>query len=129
MGELSGTAVDKDGELLMFVKVLVFDSGDSSEGIIGGTYSDIDGQFIITSLAPGSYDIEFSNDAVGMDTLRLTNVEIHSEQITFLGNIELTQLEMNIIGCDFGMELMPSIKLNPFGGPTIINSEDIRIRY
>lgn len=124
MGVLRGTVVDTDGEVLMFTKVLAFSSGDSSQERIQGAYSDIDGMFRITTLMPGEYDIEFSNYAEGMDTLRLTNVVIRPYQITDLGIVEMT-MQTEIIGCDFGYS-PPLIPRNEFfGGPTIIRGEEI----
>lgn len=124
-GEVIGIVVDEDGLSVPFVRVLVFSSGDINSEIKAGAVTDFDGYFRISNLWPGTYDIEFNDEYSGRDTIRLTNVEIRPDRITFLDQVMSDPLE---IICCFGPWPIPSIQLDPFGGPTIIKSEDIRMR-
>lgn len=123
MGELKGTVVDQNGEPMMFSRVLVYNDLDI---IVGGAETDFDGNFRISNLSPGVYDIEFSDRVSEIDTLRLVNIEIQADQITFLDKVTIKRKEF--IGCCLEMWPSRTFYLDPFGGPTIIKSEDIRMR-
>lgn len=125
MGTIKGTVNNKDGEFLPFVRVLVYASGDQNGSIKTRTETDFDGKFQLNALAPGMYDLVFTDFVSDFDTLRLEGVRVNPESITFLDRIEMSELE--IIGCDFGLPVPITINpLDPFGRSTTIPKEDIR---
>lgn len=85
-GSIKGTITDKvSGEPLPFVKVIVF-SGDQQKGYAA---TDFDGNFLISSLAPGSYDVELR--FVGYQTVRQTGVIVSSDKYTILDDLQMGQ--------------------------------------
>lgn len=126
LGTLKGTVVDGNDEVVPFVKVVVYSSESLNEGIKAGGYSDFDGKFLISNLSPGIYEVELTNMSFGMDTLRLSNVEIHPDMITSLDTVEVIMSEV-IIDCP-GPWRPSEIKrsMDPFGRSITIEREDIR---
>lgn len=124
-GELKGTVVDGNGLGIPFVRVLVFPKGDTSNQIVGGGDTDFDGNFRITYLKPGNYDIQLTD--YSFDTLRISGIEIRMNEFTFLDSIEMNELEFT--NCICPPPVYPnSIQhdLDPFGRSITIKSEDIR---
>lgn len=123
-GSLQGTVVDHDGQFLPLVRVSVYTSGTDFREIRAGVETDFDGNFRIVGLAPGRYDIELKDVAFSMDTFRLTGIDIHPEQITSLGTVELEMKDQEFSWCC--CITLPVVQLDPFGRSITINKEDIR---
>jgi len=82
VGRIKGTVSDsKTGEPLYGVSVQI-------EGTTMGAKTNFDGDFMIISVPPGSYNILFT--AVGFETVRLTDVSVITDQTTER-NIQLKQ--------------------------------------
>ncbi len=125
IGTLQGVVVDENHEPLPFVKVIVY-SSDEKQSFISGVESDFDGRFNIRNLAPGVYDVQLSDYAFGLDTIRIENVKIQLDQITMLDTVEMTQIEFTDCIC---LPYYPSeVKrsMDPFGRSIKIESEDIK---
>ncbi|MBI3133930.1 MAG: carboxypeptidase regulatory-like domain-containing protein [Bacteroidetes bacterium] len=85
-GSIKGTVTDKTtGEPLPFVKVIVF-QGEQQKGYAA---TDFAGKFLISSLAPGQYDVELR--FVGYQTVRQTGVVVSSDKYTLLDDLQLGQ--------------------------------------
>lgn len=85
-GSIKGSVFDgNSGEPLPFVKVVLYQGGI----VKGGTETDFDGKFGFPSVTSGTYDVEFRSTE--HQPLKLENVSVRSEQITFLDNTELTK--------------------------------------
>ncbi len=83
-GTLQGTVKDKKtGEALPFVSVIVENRGTR----VASGSSDFDGNFRITPIEPGTYDVTVS--FVGYQPQKLSGVLVNSNKITFI-NPELT---------------------------------------
>ncbi len=77
-GSLKGTVVDKSTkEPIPFASVVIEKGGKQ----IGGTAADINGEFTIKPIPPGTYDLRATN--VGFNTVLITNIVIGSDKITF----------------------------------------------
>jgi len=93
-GTLKGKVTDKETkEALPFVNVIVFLNGNL---VTGGT-TDIDGDYTIKPIEPGTYDIQFS--FVGYQTQTLAKVPISAGKIAFANaqlssGVELTTIEI-----------------------------------
>jgi hypothetical protein len=93
-GTLKGKVTDKDTkEALPFVNVIVFLNGNL---VTGGT-TDIDGEYTIKPIEPGTYDIQFS--FVGYQTQTISKVPISTGKIAFVNaqlsaGVELTTIEI-----------------------------------
>ncbi|MFN9799344.1 MAG: carboxypeptidase-like regulatory domain-containing protein, partial [Bacteroidota bacterium] len=93
-GTLKGKVTDKETkEALPFVNVVVFLNGNL---VTGGT-TDIDGEYTIKPIEPGTYDIQFS--FVGYQTQTISKVPISSGKIAFVNaqlsaGVELTTIEI-----------------------------------
>lgn len=86
LGELKGNVIDaKTKAPIEYSKVLIYQNGN----LKGGANTDEDGGFHITSLAPGSYDVEVKNEGEGYQAIRLNGVIISGDRITFLNSGEL----------------------------------------
>ncbi len=94
VGSLKGKVYDKDTkEPLPFVTVIVFLNGNT---VNGGT-TDIDGEFSIKPLEPGSYDVSFQ--FVGYQPQTTKGVIVRAAKITelnaeMLAGVELTTVEV-----------------------------------
>lgn len=93
-GTLKGKVSDKETkEPLPFVVVQVFLNGNL---VTGGT-TDIDGEYTIKPIDPGTYDVQFSY--VGYQSVRLTNIPVTSGKIAFanaemLAGVEIAEVEI-----------------------------------
>lgn len=88
LGTIRGSVVDGDtGGPVPYAKVLLKQNGT----IRGGANTDDDGKFQINSIAPGSYDVEFTNPGEGYQPTALTGVIVNAERITFLDNTEISK--------------------------------------
>lgn len=77
-GSINGTVLDKEsGEGVPFANVKILQNGN----IKGGATTDFDGKFTISSLTPGSYDIEVNS--VGYKPLRSEGVIVSANKISF----------------------------------------------
>ena len=127
MGELRGTVNDGSGEVLPFVKVLVYKGNTNESELAAGMTTDFDGNFRIVPLQPGNYDIVITDYSFEMDTLRLSAVEIKVDHITNLGEIEMKMLVHHELD---RIPIIPhptrEIEVDPFGRAIKIDPEDIR---
>lgn len=93
-GTLKGKVTDKDTkETLPFVNVVVFLNGN----LVTGSTTDIDGEYTIKPIEPGTYDIQFS--FVGYQSQTVAKVPISSGKIQFVNaqlsaGVELTTIEI-----------------------------------
>src|SRR6187402_777055 len=70
---LEGKVTDvANGESLIFANVVLFKNGN----LITGTQTDLDGNYVFSSLDPGTYDVEASY--TGYPTTRQTNVVLYA---------------------------------------------------
>lgn len=85
MGSIQGSVLDGETkEPVPFVKVVL-----SQGGIVkSGTSTDFDGKFQFPSIAAGAYDVEFRSQD-GHQPMKLENVTVSAERITFLDKTEL----------------------------------------
>lgn len=84
-GTIKGKLYDfETKESVPFAHAYVF---KGSEKI--GTVSDIDGNFTIKPLSPGTYNLEVT--FVGLDTFRISGIQVNSDKITFLEDIYMTE--------------------------------------
>ncbi len=93
-GTLKGKVTDGvTGETLPFVNVVVFQGSAQ----IAGTTTDIDGNYTIKPINPGTYDVLFS--FVGYSPKKITGVKVNSNRIDFANatlesGIELEEAEV-----------------------------------
>lgn len=86
LGTIRGSIVDKESkEPIPNTVVAVKQNGQ----LKGNALTDFDGKFLINSLAPGQYDVEFSNPGEGYQARAIKGVVVTSDHITFLDNEEL----------------------------------------
>lgn len=121
-GSLKGVVFDDTGDGAVFVKVVAYSSvvlpakfdvnRNKNKRFKGGCETDFDGNFNISQLPPGTYDIEVWPGLFTMDTVRFTNIEIQANKTTVLNDVHLKYKEL--ISSDFGIEPSPMIPLNPF---------------
>ena len=70
---LEGKVLDAaSGEALIFANVVLFKNGN----LITGAQTDLDGNYVFSSLDPGTYDVEASY--TGYPTTRQTNVVLYA---------------------------------------------------
>jgi hypothetical protein len=85
-GSIKGSVLDSESkEPIPFVKVVLYQGGI----IKGGTESDFDGKFQFPSISSGSYDVEFRSQEY--QAMKIKNVSVSAEQITFLDKTELSK--------------------------------------
>lgn len=108
VGSIKGTIIDKEsGEPLPFVKVVVTQNGTQK----GFAATDVMGKFLISSLAPGEYDVEVR--FVGYQPQRQEGVIVSAEKLTLIdfemGNseemldvVEVIHYEVPLIDKDGG---------------------------
>ena len=84
-GTMKGTIVDESGEPLPFVNITLFQNGNLKTG---GT-TDFDGNFRISNLEPGKYDLEVS--FVGYQTQKTEGIVIQGNKLLPLPNITLKE--------------------------------------
>lgn len=86
VGSIKGSVIDKEsGDPLPFVKVAVFQNGQQK----AVTKTDFNGDFRISSLAPGTYDVEVR--FVGYQPVRQEGVVVNSDKLTPLDPIQMGQ--------------------------------------
>ncbi len=95
-GQLKGTITDKaTGETLPFVNLVLIQNGTQK----AGAASDLDGNFLINSIQPGSYELKVS--FVGYKKFQVNGILIKSNKITFqdvlLENGDVTLEEFTVI--------------------------------
>ncbi len=77
-GKIKGKVLSKNtGDGIPYASIKVFRDGQ----LVSGAESDMVGEYLISSLAPGSYDLEV--EAVGYLTQRVEEVQITSDKIQF----------------------------------------------
>ena len=124
LGEVRGTVVDLNGEILPFVRILLFSDKEDVETLVAHTETDVDGQFWIKPVEPGLYDMIMRSYA--SEDVTIENLEILEDHINFMGEL---RIHTEIISCDFGLPT-PMMKetMDPFGRSITITSEDIKMR-
>ncbi|MFZ5552325.1 MAG: carboxypeptidase-like regulatory domain-containing protein [Bacteroidota bacterium] len=89
-GTIQGKIKDKtSGELLPFVNVIIEQNGVQK----GGTSSDMDGEYKLASISPGTYTIKAS--FVGYKPMQINGVIISSNKITFY-DIEMVSEDVTL---------------------------------
>ncbi len=83
-GSISGTIEDSDGNPLANVIVLA----QIDESVMGTVTTDANGQYTISNLLPGSYNLSFSVE--GYDEVTVENVQVLADSQMF-ENVELTK--------------------------------------
>src|SRR5690554_3626332 len=87
-GTIKGSVLDSESnEPIPFVSVVLYQGGI----IKGGTDSDFDGKFEFPSITSGTYDVEFRSQEY--QAMKIENVSVSAERITFLDKIKLTKPE------------------------------------
>ena len=127
LGSIKGTVIDEDGQGVPFVRVVVYFPGQD-EAIQAGAQTDFDGNFYLNSIPAGLYDIVIDGEVEGLDSARLSGVEVLSDQITFIDQVEMTY--QDVICCCFGFvplqKSLRTLEMDPFGRSITIKKEDIR---
>jgi outer membrane receptor protein involved in Fe transport len=106
-GTLQGVVKDKkSGEVLPFVSIVVEHNGAR----VAGGQSDFDGNYKVSPITPGSYDVTASY--VGYQPQKITGVVVNSNKITFqdfdlnsgveLSNVEVIRYKVPLIEKDGG---------------------------
>ena len=80
-GKITGNVVSSSGEFLPFVNILIV-------GTTQGAATDIDGNFVIIGIPPGTYSVKAS--AIGFHPVTTENVQVSIDLTTHL-NFELTE--------------------------------------
>jgi hypothetical protein len=83
-GSISGTIKDTDGNPLGDVIVLA----QIDDNMMGTVTTDANGQYTISNLLPGSYNLSFSIE--GYDEVTVENVQVQADSLKF-ENVELTK--------------------------------------
>lgn len=118
-GSIQGKITDKaNKQPLMFASITIYKAG--SEVPETGTETDLDGNYTISSLDTGFYDIKASY--TGYSERKITKVKIESHKIKTL-NIELN--EGKDTGCYFRY-VEPLIRLDNTTSGRIYKAEDLR---
>lgn len=87
-GTIKGTVLDESGEPLPFVNVTLKQSGNLKTGAT----TDFDGNFKISSLEPGKYDLEVS--FVGYQTQKTEGIIVKGDKLLPLPDITLKEGDM-----------------------------------
>lgn len=125
LGTIHGTLINDDGEFTPFIRVRAYSNDDKSV-IKDETESDFDGRFMINGLPEGTYNLVLSSDEE-FDTLSISNVQVESDRVTFLGEIKVST-NKSFLGARIP-EIIPPVQRgfeDPFGRFTIIKEEDLR---
>ena len=86
LGTIKGTVTDSDTKQPIPFSQVILRSGES---IKGGANTDFDGNFQISSIEPGEYDVEVRNPTEGYQPLSLEGVIVSSGKITFLYDLKI----------------------------------------
>jgi len=115
---LEGRIIDDLGEGAAFANVALYQNG----ALIRGVETDFDGNYAITNLNPGTYDVEASY--VGLNTQRQTGVQLLANRIVRV-NFELTKgINLDeIVVVDYKV---PLIQVDETSSGGIKTAEDIK---
>src|SRR6187401_2296900 len=99
---LEGKVLDAaSGEALIFANVVLFKNGN----LITGAQTDLDGNYVFSSLDPGTYDVEASY--TGYPTTRQTNVVLYASQSVRLDfKLELGIALQDVVVVDYKVPLI-----------------------
>ncbi|MCW5923991.1 MAG: carboxypeptidase regulatory-like domain-containing protein [Saprospiraceae bacterium] len=115
---LQGKVTDDTGEGLIGATVKVMKGTD----IVRGTITDFNGNYRVTPLDPGTYDVEFSY--TGFTLQRVSGVRVLTNQITFLDQVMSSNVVIEgVVITEFKVPLIEQDKTS--GGQTL-TSEQIR---
>ncbi|MFN0030836.1 MAG: carboxypeptidase regulatory-like domain-containing protein [Flavobacteriales bacterium] len=84
-GEIHGKVTNEDNQPMEFVVMLATNGADMMDA-----ETDKDGRFKLKPLKPGSYTVQAY--FIGFDTLRINNVAVEADRITFLNDIKMVSL-------------------------------------
>ncbi len=84
-GAIKGRVLDDQGQPAIGAAVKIYKGGAYVKGTV---IMDVDGNFILKFLDPGSYDVEITY--IGMRPYKVTGVEVASDKVTNLGTIKLS---------------------------------------
>lgn len=119
VGFIEGKVIDKaNKQPLMFANVTIYKSG--AEIPETGTETDLDGNYSISNLDEGLYDVVVSY--VGYTSLKTTKVKITSNKITTL-NIELSEGVKSTCCCFRYRE--PLIRFDYFSSGRVFKADEI----
>ena len=103
---LTGSIYDLEtDEPLLFANVILYKNGK----LVTGTNTDIDGDYVIGNVLPGTYDVEFNY--VGYQNLRVSNVPIYENKLNMLGGkldasgVELMEVAVTGLGIERGKQI------------------------
>ncbi|MEL6719693.1 MAG: TonB-dependent receptor, partial [Bacteroidota bacterium] len=118
---LQGKVIDSEsGEPLIYASILLLKDGNS----VGGTTTDLDGNFSINPIDPGTYNIEFSY--TGYTSQRQEDVVILAGKVTIL---EIKLIE-GVLAVEGGVEIVgyrvPLVEQDNTTQGATITSEQIR---
>jgi outer membrane receptor protein involved in Fe transport len=99
---LEGKVLDAtNGEPLIFANVVIFKNGN----LITGVQTDLDGNYVFSSLDPGTYDVEASY--TGYPTMRQTNVVLQASKAVRLDfKLELGISLQDVVVIDYKVPLI-----------------------
>ena len=83
-GQIKGKVTDTEGEPILFGNVALYKSGS----LVKGTQTDFDGNYLISNVDAGTYDLEVSY--IGYAKKRIEGIQILGDQTEFL-NVELAE--------------------------------------
>lgn len=126
VGSIRGTVIDEDDYGIPFIRIDVYSSEERDSEILESSFCDLDGRFQFNWVADGSYNLIISDRSEGYDSIRVTEVEVSIGQITFLDSIQMNKNLENWADIPMPMPAIRSLRLDPFGHSTVIESEDIR---
>ena len=117
---LEGKVVDDNGEPVLFGDVAVY----LNDVLVTGTQTDFDGNFSLSSLDPGTYDIVASY--VGLQTTKIAGVVVFANKANRLEDIILSSgvtLDLDIVVVDYKV---PLIEQDATSTGKITTAEQIR---
>lgn len=115
---LQGRVTDEKGEGLIGATVKVLKGAD----VVRGTITDYDGNYRVTPLDPGTYDVEISY--TGYNAQRITGVKVLSNQMTFLDQT----MSSNVVieGVEITAFKVPLIEQDKTSGGQTLTSDQIK---
>ncbi len=81
-GTIKGKVIDDSGEPVLFGTIAIYKGG----ALIKGTQTDFDGNYLISNVDPGTYDLEASY--VGLQSKKITGISVSGDETKFI-DIEL----------------------------------------
>lgn len=117
---LEGKVIDDNGEPVLFGDVAVF----RNDVLVTGTQTDFDGNFSISNLDPGTYDIQASY--VGLQTTKIAGVVVFANKANRLEDIVLSSgvmLDLDVVVVDYKV---PLIEQDATSTGKITTAEQIR---